>query len=291
MYSFLKTLTAITMVVMFGYGTAKAETRDIVAVIDTGHNLYSAPRLTPYMCVMDHIDLTGNGIEDVHGHGTNILGIIAKYIDPKRTCLLSVKFYHRNGTPDDTKRVAKAIEQSIKVGAKYINMSLSGSDYSKKERDLIEEALKKNIRVIVASGNDGINMDKNCNTFPACYSFKPNSTDPVFKVTDLDLARNRARRFPFNLENPIKVILNVSNKKEYLKNVCGKKEVCFLYGPQLNLPFFVVTSVDADTSNHGGTVNAVAPGFNQFGLHPTPMTGTSQAAANFTGTLVNWEYP
>ena len=63
-----------------------------------------------------------------------------------------------------------------------INFSGGGYDYSKREHDAINLAISRGIKVVVAAGNDGRNMDKSCTYFPACL---PKSSN-LFPVGSLD---------------------------------------------------------------------------------------------------------
>lgn len=150
-----------------------------IAVIDTG---IKYERLNdPALCKDGHKDLTGTGLYDDHGHGTNIAGLIAKHINPERQCILVLKIF----TTEEIKEVfftrhetklrwtIQAIVYAIQHDIKYINMSFEGTASSPTEQSIIELALKRDIRINVAIGNGGKDFDKlPCTSFPACYPFK-----------------------------------------------------------------------------------------------------------------------
>jgi len=147
-----------------------------IAVVDTG--IRKTHIIKPYLCDQE-IDLTGHGIYDAHGHGTNIAHILASHIDKRRYCLFIIKWYH-NEQVEDT---IKGIEYAFKVGniavsimsaikksqARYVNMSLSGTISYWKELQMIRELLQDGVVFAVAAGNDGKDLSKSCNVYPACY--------------------------------------------------------------------------------------------------------------------------
>ncbi|NJO65313.1 MAG: S8 family serine peptidase [Richelia sp. RM2_1_2] len=152
------------------------ETRIKIAVIDTG--IQKTIENTKFFCQTEH-DLTGEGIQDFLGHGTNIAGIIAKYINPKTHCILVIKYYAKtpsNSTVLDL--IIKSFEIAVKEQVKYINLSSGGPGKNDKEHAAIKNALDKNITVVVAAGNENTNLLKDCDYYPACYNFTSNK----FKV-------------------------------------------------------------------------------------------------------------
>jgi subtilisin family serine protease len=139
-----------------------------VAVIDTGVSFAQKHLL----CKNGNISYTST-LYDNHGHGTNVVGIIGSTMNKKKYCIISYKFYE-NGISgaQAIKNISKALRNAIDRGVKIINLSLEGPQPVSVERKLIKEALDKGIIVVVAAGNDGINLDKKCKSYPACYKFK-----------------------------------------------------------------------------------------------------------------------
>lgn len=141
--------------------------RQKIAVIDTGIEI--TEKTKPYLCLDNYYDLTNTGIADKNGHGTNIAGIIAKHIDPKKSCLLIIKYY-----TEDSKSVELAIkgfeiakEQKVAI----INFSSGGFGKYENEQKAIQKALENRINIVVAAGNYNKNLRKGCDYYPPCYNF------------------------------------------------------------------------------------------------------------------------
>lgn len=190
-YVFL-TLITLTVIVGLVRGFANAqptttapnvpETRIKIAVIDTGLNLNLRPDLKPYVCKTGSLSMIDDDpITDENNHGTNVAGLIAKNIDVSKYCLIIIKFYSPYLSPDEFFRaVRKGVEYAILQKVQYINMSLAGGGTSLSEYRTIQKALNLGIKIAVAAGNGestkkgfiGVNLDVNCNTYPACYVFE-----------------------------------------------------------------------------------------------------------------------
>lgn len=182
------------------------ENRVKVAIIDTGVNV--TPMLKPFLCSSGHISLVDDfplRDSNLSMHGTNIAGLISENLDPKRECLLIIKFYKDGLDTDFFKKVRTAVDYAVFRDAKFINMSLGGDGASDLEKLAISNAIDKGIRIAVAAGNGihrpikdkdgffvrldgtrdkvdswhhryyadsvGQDLDKKCFYYPACYKF------------------------------------------------------------------------------------------------------------------------
>lgn len=176
----LYSLIAFLLYGFFNY--AKADDKRIhIAVIDTGANI--PPTHTKYLCNDDsHLDLTGNnGLQDTFGHGTNIAGILAKAMNPRKHCLQIIKWVHdaedmatagKQGYIASNYRFGKALVQALKYKAKYVNMSYGGPEPLSAEYLGIQELLNSGAILSIAAGNNSQNLDSACNYYPACYNIK-----------------------------------------------------------------------------------------------------------------------
>ena len=225
----------------------------IVAVIDTG--IASDLKGANFLCKMGHKDFTGTGIEDHHGHGTHISGLIDQYAkdivfkSPFKIrentntiekllstkidyCQVIIKYYDPAAKVDNN-RYVKALQYAINLKVDIINYSGGGTNYVKEEEFLIKKALRMGIKVVVAAGNEYSNIDKSGKCYyPACL-------DPRLYV--------------------------VGNLSENLSRT--------------------------PSSNYGTKVNTWLVGTNKMSLLPDHrigrMTGTSQSAAVKTGMMVH----
>ena len=229
----------------------------IVAVIDTGISDRLAKM--PYLCKVGHKDFTGTGLNDNHGHGSHISGLIQQYVTnnilSKTTtkskldrmfftkspyCQVILKYYDPTQQNADTlAQEIQAIQYAINIKVDYINFSGGGTTKSQEEIDLIKKALDSGIKIVVAAGNEDANIDE---------------------VTTKDSDIKYEHYYPANDDPRITIVGNLSQNNQR-----------------------------CPSSNYGSTVNAWEIGenvmsttINGFGI----MTGTSQATAIKTGKLI-----
>lgn len=201
------------------WSVSKGSRDIIVAVIDTGidvkhedlaNNLWRNPGETGLDAngrdkASNGIDDDGNGfvddvygwnfvsnnnkLDDNHGHGTHIAGIIGAEagngkgisgIAPE-VSLMILKYYDPKvpGT-DNLKNTVAAIRYAVANGAHIINYSGGGTEFSKEEHDAIAEADKKGILFVAAAGNERSNSDQH-HYYPADYKLKN-----IISVTAID---------------------------------------------------------------------------------------------------------
>lgn len=143
-----------------------AETRQKIVVIDTGVSFRQS--LRPYMCKNSTYSTYGTWV-DKHGHGTNVIGLIAEKINPEKTCIVSVKLeIPKNRDPEGY--ILKAMEITEKMKPIAVNISMSGSARFTSELYSVMRLLAFGTKIIVAAGNDSMDLDKKgCPVYPACY--------------------------------------------------------------------------------------------------------------------------
>lgn len=130
-----------------------------VLVIDTGTN--------PITQLNKHLN---NTIPDKIGHGTSVVStIIYGDLDDNNKELcdeIKINVCNYNNYLDCLRK--------IKYND-YVNISLSGKPYIKEEENIFKEMSKLNIPIIVAAGNDGVDVKKH-RRYPAYYNIYPNIT-------------------------------------------------------------------------------------------------------------------
>lgn len=150
-----------------------------VAIIDTGadiqhpllqKNLWTNPKEIPG----NGIDEDQNGyiddihgwnfiensanIQDHHGHGTHIAGIIAK--NSPNVKLMILKYFDPKASPaKNLQSTIEAIQYATKMKAQIINYSAGGPGYNSIEEAAIRKAQEANILMVAAAGNDATNTD------------------------------------------------------------------------------------------------------------------------------------
>lgn len=140
-----------------------------VAVLDTGiHDEH------PSLTIEKEVDYTGEGTDDLHGHGTHVAGIVASTDSTYRGVaydvdLFNVKVLNRDGSGYGSD-VIKGIEWGVDNGAEIISMSLGAEvdpcDGTDAMSLAVDNAVNKGVIVVVAAGNSG--PDAGTITSPGC---------------------------------------------------------------------------------------------------------------------------
>lgn len=134
-----------------------------IAVIDTGvdasHSDLTGEVENGYNFISDNTDTS-----DDNGHGTHVAGIIEAATNNGngiasigfKGTLLPIKVLDSTGSGTDGD-VASGITYATDNGAKIINLSLGGSDFSQTEQDAVNYAIKHGVIVVAAAGNNSNN--------------------------------------------------------------------------------------------------------------------------------------
>jgi subtilisin len=162
--------------------SSKPKNNDIikVAVIDTGFDFQSKWKKLPKdlsipkMCGDGHKDFTKTNINDQHGHGTHVMGLIAKYAKNSNYCIVSIKYYDENASSEENfDRSIEALNYTLSIDVDIINYSGGGPMENEKEYDILKKLIRNDVKVVVSAGNDGANISKYENAYyPASYSKK-----------------------------------------------------------------------------------------------------------------------
>lgn len=158
----------------------------IVAVIDTGidpnhpdikPNLWHDPK-NPKVYGWDFVKNEPNPVDD-HGHGTHVAGIIGAVLNPKtgtagiaqKVSILPVRYYSdANPGPVNLRNTIRAIEYAVSKGAKIINYSGGGPEFSEEEYLAIKKAEAQGVFFVAAAGNEKQNTDLVQNYYyPSAY--------------------------------------------------------------------------------------------------------------------------
>ncbi|MFN3454666.1 MAG: S8 family peptidase [Pseudobdellovibrio sp.] len=201
------------------WSVSRGDKKVIVAVIDTGldinhedlkNNLWKNPGETGLDAqgrnkATNGIDDDGNGLvddiygwnfvsnnnklDDNHGHGTHIAGIIGAEAGNKKgisgispdVSLMILKYYDpKVPNTDNLKNTIKSIDYAVKMGAHIINYSGGGTEYSQEEHDAVERAQEKGVLFVAAAGNERSNSDEH-HYYPADYKLSN-----IISVTAID---------------------------------------------------------------------------------------------------------
>lgn len=153
------------MVMLAWCSPARAEVR--IAVVDTG---LDAPKVNVKVCQNSAKNYVADeGSEDPIGHGTEVVNIISKTMPtPLDYCIIPIKIFNKDSSTDMT-TVANAIRYAVEQKADIINLSFSGEGNNISEFLAVKFALDSNILLVIAAGNEGKNLDENCNWYPVCH--------------------------------------------------------------------------------------------------------------------------
>lgn len=142
-----------------------------VAVLDTGVDR-DHPDLQSAIVGME--DFTGDGIEDVNGHGTHCAGIIAARYNgvgfvgaAPQSELLIAKVLGNDGSGSYS-WISDGINWAVDEGADIISMSLGGPVSDAQLFTAVHSALLQGVMVICAAGNDG-SVFRNSIDYPGKY--------------------------------------------------------------------------------------------------------------------------
>lgn len=153
-------------------GSSAKQTRLLlrVAIIDSGFNIKNSYSASVPLCKNGHYDFnrSKNGIaKDMDGHGTAMASILANTVRSSNWCLLVFNINLIIGYSPS--HIAKAIRLAVKRGAKVISISMEGNRYDTAEYRSILYAKKRGVQIFAAAGNNNSNLNKKCNSYPACY--------------------------------------------------------------------------------------------------------------------------
>lgn len=160
----------------------------VVAVIDTGidpnhpalkQNIWKDPKIKDRSVFgWNFVTNTPNPLDD-HGHGTHVAGIIGAAADKDsgvsgvvhNVSIMAVKYYSDGNSGEvNLRNTIKAIEYAVDHGARIINYSGGGPEYSADERLAIKKAEARGVLFVAAAGNERSNTDNDSNAYyPSAY--------------------------------------------------------------------------------------------------------------------------
>lgn len=254
-----------------------------IAVIDTGFDFESnweqkdlkkLGLYKPKLCDSSlHRDFVGNGIQDTHGHGTHVAGLIARELGNMDYCLIIIKgmVTSSNIKKSVMKINSESFRYAVEAGAKIINYSGGGVGFNLEEYLSVKFVLDNGVTLVTSAGNNSKKIDTVVDSVTLTYVY--GSEDSAFyrinkvylnKSTNKTTLRSVVNYYPANYDSKIIAVKNLT-----IKN--GKK-------------------VLHSTSNRGKAFEheEIGTGVVSLGLNNNfeKMTGTSQAAPVKTGKIV-----
>lgn len=248
-----------------------------VAVIDTGFDFNSEWKdaskfglKKPKLCDKGHKDFTETGLQDNHGHGTHVAGIIAANTKVENYCLVIIKSFDTKSTKNSVSASTQAFSYALDIGVDIINYSSGGRAFDLKEYLVIKNILDKGIALVAAAGNNSEKIDHLVYNVAFQYDrlYAGNKVMYDFKITYLNKDSLKITdKAPENSYYPAAYDSRIIS----VQNFIGKKRV--------------------SSSNYGAAFGYSENGHEVYSLLPNnrygKMTGTSQAAPKVAAKIIN----
>lgn len=159
----------------------------VVAVIDSGLD-YSHPMFAGKVVPGYDFRYARQDAFDLYGHGTHVAGIVVQIAS--RAQIMPVAYYSEaNPGSVNLKNSVESIEFAVAHGARIINYSGGGPEFSEDEYLAIKKAEAKGVLFVAAAGNEHQDSDLIENYYyPAAYR-----ASNVIAVASLDINNNLVR--------------------------------------------------------------------------------------------------
>lgn len=264
----------------------------VVAVIDTGidpnhkslsPNLWHDPKSTRSSIFGWNFVSDAPNPADVHGHGTHVAGIIGALIDPvsgisgvaHRVSIMPVKYYSESNPGSvNLMNTVRAINWAVDHGARIINYSGGGPEFSQDEYDAIRKAEAKGVLFVAAAGNEHQNTDLKTNSYyPSAYRLSNILSVAATNIHNHLLASSNWGKATVDVAAPGENILStlpygrigyMTGTSQATAFVTGLAALLLAHNPSLSpqeLKKIIISSVDPiselkDKLVSGGRVNA-----------------------------------
>lgn len=193
----MKTMNLLLILILLaGCTNTKAECKSNkppikIAVIDSGFG-YEGKGRGAKLCKFGHKDFsidrqftndfyTETPVPlDVHGHGTNVTGLIDEYARRGNVnyCIVVLKYYSENQSEiQNTLYSSDAISYATNLKVDYINYSGGGPKVGMQEKLAVMKFLNEGGKFVAAAGNEGEDLDN-----PETDGYYPAMADPRITV-------------------------------------------------------------------------------------------------------------
>lgn len=213
-----------------------------------------------------------NDVQDKHGHGTHIAGIIAAHGKVQGVSsnvrIMALRYFDSQNNVDLVSTTIKAMEYAIQNGARIINYSAGGFLPNRLEERVVKLALKHKVLIVAAAGNESTDTDLN-GFFPASYQWPH-----ILSVASIDSSKHLAKKSNYGPQSvkiaaPGEFILSLlpngkyglmSGTSQATAFVTGAAAEILAHGPKDQEPILIVdrliSSGTSLTQLRGRTVEA-----------------------------------
>ncbi|NDD91653.1 hypothetical protein EBZ37_06175 [bacterium] len=290
----------------------------VVAVIDTGvdashialsANMWRDPAVTGKQVYGWNFVTNEPNPGDDHGHGTHVAGIIGAITQPQigvsgvaqKVSIMAVKYYsERNPGSINLANTVRAINYAVDHGARIINYSGGGPEFSEEEYLAIRRAEEKGVLFVSAAGNEHQNTDKLENYYyPAAYGLSNIISVAATDMNNKLLSSSNWGKKKIEVAAPGEGIYSTLPNGRYGSMTGTSQATAFVSGlaalllaknPSLTpqqLKAIIMSSVDrvpelADRLVTGGRINAYAA-LMQLEKVKTSVPGSAVAEAHVSG--------
>lgn len=243
-----------------------------------------------------------NDIQDYHGHGTHISGIIAAQGETPNSphCkvigvaphvrIMTLKYFAEGADNNNIKNTVNSIKYAVDNGADIINYSGGGPGENTDEKSIIAKAADKNIIFVAALGNEGSQVGQKHSIKNKFRRLRSNNKNSKKKITYYPASYEFPNIIPLQAQNKQNEIIKSSNRIQIESHEDKDRKVQTAPGENIisTLPprKYLLSYKEENGSRY---VASTTDQNNNYGL----MTGTSQATAFATGVvaLVKTLYP
>ena len=242
-----------------------------------------------------------NDVQDYHGHGTHISGIIAAQGSTPESpnCkvmgvaphvrIMTLKYFEEGSDNNNIKNTVNSIKYAVDNGADIINYSGGGPGENTDEKSIIAKAADKNVIFVAALGNDGSQVVQKYSIKNKFRKLRSNNNSIGQKITYYPASYELPNIIPLQAQNIQNEIIQSSNRIQVESYEDKDRKVQTAPGENIisTLPHrkYLQSYKEEENSRYVASANQD----NNYGL----MTGTSQATAFATGVvaLVKTLYP
>ena len=137
-----------------------------IYLVDTG--VISDFLTSKYLCDKGHKDFAKTTRKNLHAN--SMVYTLKSYVSHRDACVVDIRYYDSNlSNKTNINNYLKSLKFLLDKEPGIINLSIDGGGFYYEENKLLRLLVLKGFKISIAAGNQGINLDKHCEIYPACY--------------------------------------------------------------------------------------------------------------------------